>query len=215
MSWGPCCTDAWYIGPAPHHYCSYEFYVPDTWAYQISASAQFFPTYCEIPSEMPIKKQHALLPNSSSSSNNNAMCPPILTFLASNAPLKLSRKSINSTSLTSKGGGAGSRSSEGGTYTLQQPYRPKNTQNSQTKTQLCHLQQHTWPCLHPRTNQVISTLKPSAAHRTHYGSTVATTYTNAARHTAWSTLQVSINTTSYTNWILPNNQTSSHHQNYA
>ena len=43
------------------------------------------------------KKQHALPPKSSPSSNNNAMCPPILTFLASNAPLKLSRKSINST----------------------------------------------------------------------------------------------------------------------
>ena len=57
---------------------------------------------------------------------------------------------------------------------------------------------------------MISMLKPSAAHRTHYGSIIATTYTNAACHTAWSTLQVSINTTLYTNWILPNNQTPSY-----
>ena len=51
--WGPRGADAWYIGPASHHYRSYEFYVPDTRAYQISASAQFFPTYCEILSETP------------------------------------------------------------------------------------------------------------------------------------------------------------------
>jgi hypothetical protein len=29
-SWGPRGTDAWYIGPAMHHYRSYEFYVPET-----------------------------------------------------------------------------------------------------------------------------------------------------------------------------------------
>ncbi|KAL7474051.1 hypothetical protein ACHAW6_000049, partial [Cyclotella cf. meneghiniana] len=55
-SWGPHGTNAWYISPAPHHYCSYEFYVPDTQAYQISASTQFFPTYCEILLEIPIKE---------------------------------------------------------------------------------------------------------------------------------------------------------------
>ncbi|KAL7485737.1 hypothetical protein ACHAW6_011335 [Cyclotella cf. meneghiniana] len=31
--WGPRGTDAWYIGPAKHHYRSYEFYVPDAQAY--------------------------------------------------------------------------------------------------------------------------------------------------------------------------------------
>ena len=54
-SWGPHGTDAWYIGPTPQHYCSYEFYVPEKQAYQISTSTQFFPMYCEIPSETPIE----------------------------------------------------------------------------------------------------------------------------------------------------------------
>ena len=52
-SWGPRATDAWYIGPAPDHHRCYEFYVPATRAYCISTSAQFFPTYCEIPHEPP------------------------------------------------------------------------------------------------------------------------------------------------------------------
>jgi hypothetical protein len=52
-SWGPRGTDAWYIPPAMDHYRSYQFYVPKTRAYRISASAQFFPTYCEVPSELP------------------------------------------------------------------------------------------------------------------------------------------------------------------
>jgi hypothetical protein len=34
-----------------NHYRSYEFYVPKTRAYRISASAQFFPSYCDIPTE--------------------------------------------------------------------------------------------------------------------------------------------------------------------
>ncbi|KAL7479734.1 hypothetical protein ACHAW6_005459, partial [Cyclotella cf. meneghiniana] len=54
-SWGPCGTNAWYISPSMNHYCSYEFYVPETRAYQISASAQFFLTYCEIPTETSLE----------------------------------------------------------------------------------------------------------------------------------------------------------------
>ncbi|KAL7503761.1 hypothetical protein ACHAXN_001695, partial [Cyclotella atomus] len=54
-SWGPRGTDAWYIGPAHNHYRSYEFYVPETRAYRTSASAHFFPTYCELPNESPIE----------------------------------------------------------------------------------------------------------------------------------------------------------------
>eukprot|EP00804_Cyclotella_cryptica_P030451 CCRYP_008524-RA/>CCRYP_008524-RA protein AED:0.26 eAED:0.26 QI:0/0/0/1/1/1/2/0/901 len=54
-SWGPCGTDAWYLGPAMHHYQSYEFYIPETRAYRISASAKFFPSYCNLPTESPLK----------------------------------------------------------------------------------------------------------------------------------------------------------------
>ena len=54
-SWGPRGTDAWYIGPAMHHYRSYEFYVPETRSYRISASAKFFPSYCDLPTESPIE----------------------------------------------------------------------------------------------------------------------------------------------------------------
>lgn len=54
-SWGPRGTDAWYIGPAKAHYRSYDFYVPETRAYRISASAKFFPSYCSIPAETPIE----------------------------------------------------------------------------------------------------------------------------------------------------------------
>ncbi|KAL7487260.1 hypothetical protein ACHAW6_015777 [Cyclotella cf. meneghiniana] len=55
-SWGPRITEAWYIGPAANHYLSYEFNVPETWGYHIFASAQFFPTYCKIPTETPIEE---------------------------------------------------------------------------------------------------------------------------------------------------------------
>ncbi|KAL7474305.1 hypothetical protein ACHAW6_000282 [Cyclotella cf. meneghiniana] len=54
-SWGLQGTNTWYIGPAPNHYWSYKFYVPETQAYRIPASAQFFPSYCEIPTETPFK----------------------------------------------------------------------------------------------------------------------------------------------------------------
>jgi hypothetical protein len=54
-SWGPRGTDAWYIGSAPEHYRSYEFYVPDTRAYRISNSAQFFPSFANIPQETDIE----------------------------------------------------------------------------------------------------------------------------------------------------------------
>eukprot|EP00804_Cyclotella_cryptica_P007932 CCRYP_019848-RA/>CCRYP_019848-RA protein AED:0.05 eAED:-0.05 QI:0/-1/0/1/-1/1/1/0/1335 len=54
-SWGPRGTDAWYIGPAVHHYRSYEFYVPETQSYRISASAKFFPSYCDLPTESPLE----------------------------------------------------------------------------------------------------------------------------------------------------------------
>jgi hypothetical protein len=54
-SWGPRGIDAWYIAPATNHYRSYNFYVPETRAYRISASAQFFPAFCDIPTESPVE----------------------------------------------------------------------------------------------------------------------------------------------------------------
>ena len=41
-SWGPHGTNAWYISPSMNHYHSYEFYIPEARAYQISAAAQFY-----------------------------------------------------------------------------------------------------------------------------------------------------------------------------
>ncbi|KAL7474316.1 hypothetical protein ACHAW6_001226, partial [Cyclotella cf. meneghiniana] len=210
MSWGPQGTDAWYIGPALHHYRNMNSMFSIHGLTKYLYPHNFSQLIVKSHRKCLLKKQHVPLPNSSLSSNNNAMCPLILTFLTSNVPLKLSRKCINSTISNSEDRRAGSRSSKCGTYTLQKLYHPKNTQNSQMDTQSCHPQQHTWLCLHPRTDQMITMLKPSAAHHTHYGSAVATTYTNAARHNTGSTLQVSVlqvsvNTTSYTNWILPNN----------
>eukprot|EP00804_Cyclotella_cryptica_P030317 CCRYP_011858-RA/>CCRYP_011858-RA protein AED:0.36 eAED:0.36 QI:0/-1/0/1/-1/1/1/0/366 len=54
-SWGLRGTDAWYIGPAMHHYRSYEFYVPETRAYRISALTTFFPSYCNLPTETQLE----------------------------------------------------------------------------------------------------------------------------------------------------------------
>ena len=47
--------EAWYLGPTLNHYRSYEFYVPETRAYRISASAQFFSSYCNLPTETPLE----------------------------------------------------------------------------------------------------------------------------------------------------------------
>eukprot|EP00804_Cyclotella_cryptica_P019746 CCRYP_009657-RA/>CCRYP_009657-RA protein AED:0.25 eAED:0.25 QI:0/0/0/1/1/1/2/0/496 len=68
-SWGPCGTDAWYLCPAMHHYRSYEFYIPETQAYQISASAKFFASYCNLPTESLLEQN--LLSNSHSNSHKN------------------------------------------------------------------------------------------------------------------------------------------------
>jgi hypothetical protein len=54
-SWGPRGTDAYYMSPPSDHYRSYNFYVPETRAYRISTSAQFFPSYCSIPSESELE----------------------------------------------------------------------------------------------------------------------------------------------------------------
>jgi hypothetical protein len=54
-SWGPRGTDAYYMSPATDHYWSYNFYVPETRAYRISTSAQFFPSYCAVPSETELE----------------------------------------------------------------------------------------------------------------------------------------------------------------
>ena len=48
-SWGPRGMDAWYCGPAMDHYCNCHFYVPETCAYQISASFDLFPQHCALP----------------------------------------------------------------------------------------------------------------------------------------------------------------------
>ena len=47
-SWGPRGMDAWYCGPAMDHYHNCHFYVPETHAYQISASFNLFAQHCAL-----------------------------------------------------------------------------------------------------------------------------------------------------------------------
>ena len=49
-SWAPRGEDAWYIGPAMNHYRCFKFFVIDSNAYRISASAKFYPKNCRMPS---------------------------------------------------------------------------------------------------------------------------------------------------------------------
>ena len=63
-SWEPRGTDAWYLGPAPNHYRCWMFYVPETRAYRVSGSAEFFPQHCQTPTFTPeehIQELHAEL----------------------------------------------------------------------------------------------------------------------------------------------------------
>ena len=51
-SWAPRGTDAWYLAPAKEHYRAARFFVPETSAYRISASAKMFPQHCSsLPEE--------------------------------------------------------------------------------------------------------------------------------------------------------------------
>ena len=54
--WVPRATDAWYIGPAKEHYHVAMFFVTETSAYRISASAKMFPQYCSsLPDESSLE----------------------------------------------------------------------------------------------------------------------------------------------------------------
>ena len=48
-SWGPHGIDAWYIGPTMEHYRCFKFYLPETNATRIGATAKFFPHHCKMP----------------------------------------------------------------------------------------------------------------------------------------------------------------------
>ena len=50
-SWGPRALDAWYVGPAWHHYRNWYFYVPSTGGFRTSGQASFYPQHCEVPRE--------------------------------------------------------------------------------------------------------------------------------------------------------------------
>ncbi|NCG02080.1 MAG: hypothetical protein GWP22_01255, partial [Actinomycetales bacterium] len=45
-SWENRGMDAWYLHPSKEHYRAAKFYVPETSAYRISATAKFFPQHC-------------------------------------------------------------------------------------------------------------------------------------------------------------------------
>jgi len=50
--WAPRGTDAWYLAPGKEHYRAAEFFVPETSAYRISASARLFLQHCSpLPEE--------------------------------------------------------------------------------------------------------------------------------------------------------------------
>ncbi len=47
--WSSRGTDAWYVGPLMNHYrCNHSF-IPKTWAYCVSGSAELFPQHCQVP----------------------------------------------------------------------------------------------------------------------------------------------------------------------
>eukprot|EP00957_Ditylum_brightwellii_P007236 549884-Ditylum_brightwellii.AAC.1 len=48
-SWAPHGTSGWYVGPAPEHYCCYTFYIPETKATCITATADFFSVHSDMP----------------------------------------------------------------------------------------------------------------------------------------------------------------------
>ena len=52
-SWAPRGIDAWYLGPSKDHYRCAIFYVPETRAYRISGTAEFYPQHCQVPSFTP------------------------------------------------------------------------------------------------------------------------------------------------------------------
>ena len=52
-SWGPRALDAWYVGPAPLHYCNWTFYVPSTGGMRVSGQANFYPQHVTLPTENP------------------------------------------------------------------------------------------------------------------------------------------------------------------
>jgi hypothetical protein len=47
--WGSQGTDAWYVGLSLNHYKCNHYFFPETQAYQISGSANFFPQHCQVP----------------------------------------------------------------------------------------------------------------------------------------------------------------------
>ena len=49
QSWAPRGIDAWYVGPSKDHYRLYRFYCPETQAYRVNGSVDFFPQHCKLP----------------------------------------------------------------------------------------------------------------------------------------------------------------------
>ena len=48
-SFGPHAIDACYIGPAPHHYCCYNFFLPSTEVIRTSGQATLYPQHFTVP----------------------------------------------------------------------------------------------------------------------------------------------------------------------
>ncbi len=52
-SWAPHGLDAWLLGPSKDHYRCHLYYVPETWGYRVSGSANLFPQHCMAPTYTP------------------------------------------------------------------------------------------------------------------------------------------------------------------
>ena len=59
-SWAARSTDAWLMGSLKDHCRCNLFYIPKTWAYRISGSAELFPQHCQVPNLRPIEHLKAL-----------------------------------------------------------------------------------------------------------------------------------------------------------
>eukprot|EP00804_Cyclotella_cryptica_P028195 CCRYP_011052-RA/>CCRYP_011052-RA protein AED:0.30 eAED:0.33 QI:0/0/0/1/0.5/0.33/3/0/617 len=103
MSWVPRGTDAWYIGPAMHHYLSYEFYVPRPAPTTSQPPLNSSPATATFPRSHHMKLPPALQPNSLSNSVNTATLMTPANYPAINGPSKLSTTSTNSTSSNLRG----------------------------------------------------------------------------------------------------------------
>jgi hypothetical protein len=46
-------VNGWYLGPSMDHYWCDIYYIPETWAYQISGSTELFLQHCQLPDMTP------------------------------------------------------------------------------------------------------------------------------------------------------------------